>query len=42
MSEILTQDLGIKCVVAKFILWLPLPEQKEHCATIANDAGRTG
>ena len=36
MSEILTQNLGMKCVVAKFVLWLLLPEQKEHCATVAN------
>ena len=27
-SEILSQDLGMKCVVAKFIPWLLLPEQK--------------
>ena len=31
VSEILTQNLGMKCVVAKFILQLLLPEQKEHC-----------
>ena len=41
MSEILTQDLGVKCVMArvtpKFVLWLLLPEQKEHCAIVAND-----
>ena len=28
-SEILTQDLGMKCVMAKFVPWLLLPEQKE-------------
>ena len=31
VSEILTQNPGVKCVVAKFILQLLLPEQKEHC-----------
>ena len=41
VSMILTQDLGMKCVVAKFVLWLLLPEQKEHCAAGANDAART-
>ena len=49
MSEILTQDLGMKCVVAKFILRLLLPEQREHHAIVAkdlfqtttNDTGRT-
>ena len=41
--EILTQDLGMKCVMAKFVLWLllpegtMLPEQKEHRAAVAND-----
>ena len=37
MSKILKQDLGIKCVVARFIPWLLLPEQKEHRAAVAND-----
>ena len=37
VSEILMQDLGMKRVVAKFIPWLLLPEQKEHCAAVAND-----
>ena len=37
VPEILTQDLGMKRVVAKFILWLLLPEQKEHCGEV----GRT-
>ena len=37
VPEILTQNLGMKCVVAKFILKLLLPEQKEHCAAVAND-----
>ena len=36
-SEILTQDLGMKHIVAKFVLWLLLPEQKEHRAAV----GRT-
>ena len=35
------QDLGMKCVVAKFVLWLLLPEQKEHCAAVANDLIQT-
>ena len=37
VSEILMQDLGRKRVVAKFVPWLLLPEQKEHCAAVAND-----
>ena len=41
VSEILMQDLGMKCVMAKFVLWLLLPEQKDHRAAVANDAGRT-
>ena len=41
VSEILTQDLGMKCVVEKFILWLLLPEQKEHCAAVAKDLIQT-
>ena len=35
--EIFTQDLDIKRVVAKFVLWLLFPEQKEHRAAVAND-----
>ena len=31
----------MKRVVAKFILWLLLPEQKEHCAVVANDLIQT-
>ena len=31
------QDLCIKHVVAKFVLWFPQPEQKEHHVTVAND-----
>ena len=37
VSEILTQDLGMKQVSAKFVPRLLLPEQKEHRATVAND-----
>ena len=37
VSETLTQDLGMKCVMAKLVLYLPLPEQKEHRAAVAND-----
>ena len=35
--KILMQDLGMKCVVAKFIPQLLLPKQKEHCAAFADD-----
>ena len=41
MSEILTQDLGMKRVVAKFIPQLLLPGQKEHRAAVANDLIQT-
>ena len=37
VSEILTQDLGMKCVVAKLVPQLLLPEQKEHCAAVADE-----
>ena len=37
MSEILTQDLGMKCVMAKFVLRFLLPEQKQHRAAVADD-----
>ena len=37
VSEILTQDLGMKCVVAKFVSQVLLPEQKEHHVAVAND-----
>ena len=40
-SETLTQDLGMKQVVAKFALGLLLPEQKECCAAVANDLTQT-
>ena len=33
-SKVLTQDLGMKHVMAKFIPQLLLPEQKEHCAVV--------
>ena len=36
MSAIFTQDLGMKHVVAKSVLRLLLPEQKEHRAAVAN------
>ena len=41
MSKILTQDHGIKGVLAKLIPQLLLPEQKEHCAAVANDLIQT-
>ena len=41
VSGILTQDLGLKRAVAKSILRLLPPEQKEHRAAVADDAGRT-
>ena len=41
VSKILSQDLGIKCVMAKFVPWFLLPEQKEHCATVANNLIQT-
>ena len=41
LFKILTQDLGMKCIMAKFILHLLLPEQKEHRAVVANDLIQT-
>ena len=41
VSEVLTQDLGIKCVMAKFVPWLLLPEQKVHHVVFANDLIQT-
>ena len=41
VSEILTQDLSMECVMAKFIPWLLLPEQKEYHAVLANDLIQT-
>ena len=38
---ILTQDLGMKRVVAKFIPCFVLPEQKEHGAAVANNLIQT-
>ena len=35
------QDLGVKRVIAKFVLWLLLLEQKEHRAAFANDLIQT-
>ena len=31
----------MKCVMAKFVLWLLLPERKEHLAAVANDLIQT-
>ena len=41
VSKILMQDLGMKHVVTKFILWLLLPEQMEHHAAVADDLIQT-
>ena len=41
VSEILMQDLGMKCVMEKFVPWLLLPEQKEHCKAVADDLIQT-
>ena len=41
VSEILMQDLGMNCLMAKFIPQLLLPEQKEHRAAVANDLIQT-
>ena len=41
VSENLMQDLGMKCVAAKFILRLLLPEQKAHWAAVVNDLIQT-
>ena len=41
MLEISRQDLDMKYVVAKFILQLLLPEQKEHRTAVANDLIQT-
>ena len=42
VSKILMQDLGMKHAMTKFILQLLLPEQKEHCAAVADDLIQTG
>ena len=36
-----TKGPGVKHVVAKFVPWLLLPEEKEHHATVANDSIQT-
>ena len=41
VSEILMHDLGMKCAMANFVLWLLLPEQKEYCVAVANDLIQT-
>ena len=41
MSETLTQDLGMKCFMAKFVLWLLLLEQKEHHTAVVNNLIQT-
>ena len=41
MSEVLTQDLGMKHIVAKFTPRLLQQEQKEHGAAVANDLVQT-
>ena len=41
LSNIFTQDLSLKHVVEKFVLQFLLPEQKEQCATVANDLIQT-
>ena len=41
VSEILMPDLGMKCVMGKFIPRLLLPEQKEHRAAVTNDLIQT-
>ena len=40
-SKVLTQDLGMKHVMAKFVPQLLLPKQKEHRAAVANDLIQT-
>ena len=41
VSEILTQDLSMKHVVAKFVLQLLLLDQKEHRVVVVNDLIQT-
>ena len=41
VSEILTRCLGTKRVMAKFIPWLLLTEQKEQCAAVASNLIQT-
>ena len=35
------QDLDMKCIMAKFVPWLLLPEQKEHHTAVVNDLIQT-
>ena len=35
------QDLGMKCVIPKFVPQLLLPDQKEHRAAVANNLIQT-
>ena len=35
------QDLVIKCIMVNFTPQLVLPQQKEHCASVANDLIQT-
>ena len=35
------QDLGMKCVMGKFVPWLLLPEQKEQGTAVANNLIQT-
>ena len=41
VSKILTQDLGMKHVMAKFVPQLLLPKQKEYRAAVANNLMQT-
>ena len=41
VSEILMQDLGMKHIMAKFVPWLLLVEQKDHRAVVDNDLIQT-
>ena len=41
VSKILTQSLGMECIMAMSIPQLLLPEQKEHHAVVAHDLTQT-
>ena len=41
VSEILMQGLGMRCIMAEFVPWLLLPEQKEHRGTVVKDMIQT-
>ena len=41
VSKVLTQDLGTKHVVAKFVPWLLPPETTEHHTAVINDLIQT-